>query len=249
MTVLLDRLDRPELRDWYAAAAAEYGWSRNVLEHQIMSRLHTRVGAAPSNFARTLPPSDSDLAQSLTRDPYVFDHLGLTRPVSERRLEQALMDKLQATLTAFGHGMAFVGRQLRFPVGEEEFVIDLLLFHLTQLRYVVVELKVAPFQAGFVGQLGAYVAMVDDLVRDDAVHASTVGILLVAGRNEQIVRYALSSSATPLAAADYTYDSLPPDARAALPDSAQLRSLLDESVHDLTAADGLVDDLPDLSEG
>jgi predicted nuclease of restriction endonuclease-like (RecB) superfamily len=248
VTTLITRLDDQQLRTWYAAQAVQHHWSRNVLEHQIMNRLHTRVGAASSNFAHTLPPPDSDLAQSLTRDPYVFDHLGLTAPVSERRLEQALMDKLQATLTAFGHGMAFVGRQLRFTVGEEELVVDLLLFHLTQLRYVVVELKVAAFQPGFVGQLGTYVAMVDDLVRDATIHAPTVGILLVAGRNEQIVRYALSGSATPLAVADYTYDSLPPEARAALPDSTQLRSLLDETVQEITEAGGLVDALPDLSD-
>jgi hypothetical protein len=90
--------------------------------------------------------------------------------------------------------------------------------------------------------------MVDDLVRDATIHAPTVGILLVAGRNEQIVRYALSGSATPLAVADYTYDSLPPEARAALPDSTQLRSLLDETVQEITEAGGLVDALPDLSD-
>lgn len=158
------------------------------------------------------------------------------------------MDKLQASLTAFGHGMAFVGRQLRFNVGQEELVVDLLLFSVTQLRYVVVELKVAAFESGFVGQLGTYVAMIDDRVRDDAIHAPTVGILLVAGRDEQVVRYALSSSANPLAVADYTYDSLPPEARAALPDSAQLRSLLDQTVQEITESDGLVDDLPDLPD-
>jgi len=247
VTTLVTRVQDPELRTWYAGMAVGDHWSRNVLEHQITSRLHARIGAAPSNFAHTLPPPDSDLAQSLTRDPYVFDHLGLTGPVSERRLEQGLMDKLQATLTAFGHGMAFVGRQLRFPVGDDEMVLDLLLFHLTQLRYVVVELKVGHFQAGYIGQLGTYVAMVDDLVRDDTLHAPTVGILLVAGRNQQIVRYALSGSPTPLAVADYTYDNLPPETRAALPDSAQLRALLDQTVHELTTDDGLIEDLPDPS--
>ncbi len=245
VTTLVTRVQDPELRTWYAGMAVGDHWSRNVLEHQITSRLHARIGAAPSNFAHTLPPPDSDLAQSLTRDPYVFDHLGLTGPVSERRLEQGLMDKLQATLTAFGHGMAFVGRQLRFPVGDDEMVLDLLLFHLTQLRYVVVELKVGHFQAGYIGQLGTYVAMVDDLVRDHTLHAPTVGILLVAGRNQQIVRYALSGSPTPLAVADYTYDNLPPETRAALPDSAQLRALLDQTVHELTTDDGLIEDLPD----
>ncbi|WP_328296160.1 PDDEXK nuclease domain-containing protein [Kineococcus sp. NBC_00420] len=246
VTTLITQLDDQQLRTWYATHAVQQHWSRNVLQHQIMSRLHTRIGAAPSNFAVTLPPPDSDLAQALTRDPYVFDHLALTGPVSEKRLEQALMDKLQATLTAFGHGMAFVGRQVRFTLGNgaesEELIVDLLLFHLTQLRYVVVELKVTPFQAGMVGQLGTYVAMVDDLVRDNTIHAPTIGILLVAGRSEQIVRYALSSTATPLAVADYTYETLPPEARAALPDSAQLQALLDETVQQITEADGLIDD-------
>ena len=248
VTTLITRLDDPQLRTWYATHAVAQRWSRNVLQHQITSRLHTRIGAAPSNLSATLPPPDSDLAQALTRDPYVFDHLALTGPVSEKRLEQALMDKLQTTLTAFGHGMAFVGRQVRFTLGDgvdsEELIVDLLLFHLTQLRYVVVELKVTPFQAGMVGQLGTYVAMVDDLVRDETIHAPTIGILLVAGRSEQIVRYALSSSATPMAVADYTYDTLPPEARAALPDSTQLQALLNQTVQEITDADGLTDNRP-----
>lgn len=235
VTTLVTKLDDPELRTWYGGQSAQQNWSRNVLEHQISSALHRRIGAAPSNFASTLPAPDSDLAQELTRDPYVFDHLGLTGPVSERRLEQALMDKLQQTLTAFGHGMAFVGRQLRFDVDGDELVVDLLLFHLTQLRYVVVELKVGRFEPGHIGQLGTYVAMINDLVRDDTLHAPTIGILLVAGRNEKFVRYALSGSPTPLAVADYTYEALPADARAALPDSAQLEALLDQTVQELEA--------------
>lgn len=234
VTTLVTKLDDPQLRTWYAAQAAQQNWSGNVLDHQITSALHRRLGAAPSNFAATLPAPDSDLAQALTRDPYVFDHLGLTAPVSERRLEQALMDKLQQTLTAFGHGMAFVGRQLRFDVDGDELVVDLLLFHLTQLRYVVVELKVGRFEPGHIGQLGTYVAIIDDLVRDDTVHAPTIGILLVAGRNERFVRYALSGNPSPMAVADFTYEALPPDARAALPDTAELQALLDQTVQELT---------------
>jgi predicted nuclease of restriction endonuclease-like (RecB) superfamily len=237
VTTLLDRTDDPLLRDWYAAQAVEHGWSRAVLEHQITSRLHQRLGAAPCNFAATLPAPDSDLAQALTRDPYVFDHLGLTGRVIERRLEQALIDKLQDSLTRFGTGMAFVGRQVRFTVGRTELIVDLLLFSLKQLRYVVVELKVGEFDPGHFGQLSTYVAMVDDLVRDDTVHNPTVGILLVAGRDEQVVRYALSGHHTPLAVADYTYESLPPEARAAIPDSAELRAMLAETVHEVAADD------------
>ena len=91
MMVLLDKLSRRRERDWYALAAGEYGWSRDVLAHQVQTRLHERVGSAPSNVTAALPQPDSELAQQLIRDPYVFDHLALSGPVAERDLEQALI--------------------------------------------------------------------------------------------------------------------------------------------------------------
>jgi len=227
VTTLLDRLDTRQDRDWYAAEAAGQGWSRAVLEYQIGTGLLGRVGAAPSNFADQLPPADSDLAQQLVRDPYVFDHLSLSRPVVERDLEQALMDRLQATLMEFGRGMAFVGRQVRFDLDGDELVVDLLLFHVEQLRYIVVELKVNRLTGGDVGQLGTYVAMVDDRLRRPGVHAPTLGLLLVAGRNEQLVRYALTASSAPVAVADWS--SLPADARAVLPPADRIAAALDTS--------------------
>ncbi len=227
--VLLDKLEGTGERGWYAAHAVEHGWSRAVLEHQIAGRLHQRIGAAPSNFTDHLPPADSNLAQELVRDPYVFDHLALSERVSERDLEQALMDRLQATLLEFGHGMAFVGRQVRFDVDGDELVIDLLLFHVEQLRYLVVELKVGRFEPAHLGQLGTYVAVVEDRLRRPASHAPTLGLLLVAGRNEHLVRYALSASTAPMAVADYTYEALPAEARAALPSLEELAAALDPS--------------------
>jgi predicted nuclease of restriction endonuclease-like (RecB) superfamily len=152
LTTPLDRVDSAEERTWYAAQAATHGWSRAVLEHQIAAGLRHRIGAAPSNFTDQLPPGDSDLARDLLRDPYIFDHLTVTGPVAEHDLEQALMDRLQATLLEFGHGMAFVGRQVRFDVDGDELVVDLLLFHVEQLRYVVVELKIDRFEPAHIGQ-------------------------------------------------------------------------------------------------
>ena len=163
----------------------------------------------------------------MLRDPYVFDHLQLTDRASERQLEQALMDRLQDTLLALGHGLAFVGRQVRFDVDGDELVIDLLLFHVEQLRYVVIELKIGRFQPGYVGQLGTYVALVDDRLRRADRHAPTVGILLCTSRNEQVVRYALSASTAPMAVAGYTYDTLPADEQAALPTAAELAAALE----------------------
>ncbi|MFJ2521340.1 YhcG family protein [Cellulosimicrobium cellulans] len=226
VTVLLARLDDTAERDWYAAQAAEHGWSRAVLENQIASNVHQRIGAAPSNFVEHLVPADSELAQQLVRDPYVFDHLGLSGRIQEREFEQGLMDRLQETLLEFGHGMAFVGRQVRFTVDGDDLVVDLLLFHVEQLRYIVVELKIGQFEPGYVGQLGTYVALVDDRLRKADRHSPTVGILLVAGRNESIVRYALAGASAPLAVANYTYDSLPPDEQAALPRADELTAIL-----------------------
>lgn len=232
VTTLLDRLTSSDERAWYAEKSAEHGWSRAVLEHQIATRLHQRIGAAPTNFADHLPAPDSDLARELVKDPYVFDHLGLTERVDERTLEQAMMDRLQETLLEFGHGMAFVGRQVRFDVNGDELVIDLLLFHIDQLRYVVIELKVGRFQPGYVGQLGTYVALVDDRLRRTGTHSPTVGILLCAERNERIVRYALASASAPMAVANYTYDTLPTNERATLPTAEELQAAIAVTLDD-----------------
>lgn len=119
VTVLMGRLKSRDDRDWYAARAAEEGWSRGVLEHQIKVNLRSAIGAAPSNFPQALEAPDSDLAQQLVKDPYVFEHLGLVKPINERNVEQALMDRLQDTMLEFGRGMAFVGRQVRLTVPDD----------------------------------------------------------------------------------------------------------------------------------
>jgi len=226
VTVLLDKLKQPGEREFYAAAAVEYGWSRNVLLHQIMNRLHTRAGAAPSNFTAQLPAADSELAQQLTRDPYVLDFLDLTAPAAERDLEAALVARLQAFLLELGHGFAFIGRQYHFTVDGDDFYLDLLFFNWAQSRFVVVELKVGGFRPDYLGQLGFYVAWVDGNLRDRDRHAPTIGILLCAGRNDNVVRYSLAGASAPLAVADYTYDTLPERERELLPTAAQLQTVV-----------------------
>ncbi|GAA3514355.1 PDDEXK nuclease domain-containing protein [Georgenia daeguensis] len=220
--VLLDKVDNRVELDWYAAAAAEHGWSRNILLNQIMNRLHTRVGAAPSNFTTHLPAADSELAQQLTRDPYVLDFLDLTGPAAERDLETALMTRLQDFLLELGHGFAFVGRQYHFAVDGDDFYIDLLFFNWAQSRFVVVELKIGRFAPEHLGQLGFYVSWVDANLRDLDRHSPTVGILLCAGRNDNVVRYSLAGTTAPVAVADYTYDTLPASVREAVPTDREL---------------------------
>lgn len=219
ITELLDKLDDPDLRDWYAAKDVAHGWSRPVLAHQITTRLHEREAAAPTNFAGTLEQPDSELAQQITRDPYALDFLAIDGDATERELEERMVGRIADTLRELGPGFAFVGRQVHFDVDGDDFYVDLLFFHIIQLRYVVIELKTTKFDPRDAGQLGFYVALVDDKLRLPGKHEPTVGILVVASKNNAVVRYALASTTQPVAVSRY---ELSPEAQAALPDEATL---------------------------
>lgn len=159
--MLLDKLLDPELRDWYAGQTLTHGWTGATLEHPIKTTAHLRFGGAPTNFDRILDPGASELAQQITKDPYVFDFLRIEPGHAERELEQALVERAIKTLGELGSGFSFVGRQVPFDVDGDEFFVDLLFFHLEQLRYVVVELKAGKFKSEYAGQLGSYVELVE----------------------------------------------------------------------------------------
>ncbi|MGN5239338.1 PDDEXK nuclease domain-containing protein [Rhodococcus sp. SJ-3] len=211
---LLDKLDDQDLREWYAAQDADHGWSRSVLAHQITTRLHGRQGAAPSNFGAALEQRDSELAQQLTKDPFTLEFLAIDSDASERELEDRLVVRIIDTLRELGRGFAFVGRQVHFDVDGDDFYVDLLFFHVEQLRYVVIELNTTKFDPRDAGQLGFYVALVEDRLRIRDTHQPTVGMLLVAEKNDTVVRYALAGTQQPVAVSRY---DLTASAQAALP--------------------------------
>ncbi|HSU33576.1 MAG TPA: PDDEXK nuclease domain-containing protein [Bryobacteraceae bacterium] len=153
--VLLDKLQRQEDRIWYARAAVQHGWSRNILVHQIETALHKRARAAVTNFERTLPPPQSDLAQQITKDPYTFDFLMLAENAHERSLEQGLLRHLRDFLLELGVGFAFVASQYRLDVGGSDFFIDLLFYHLKLRCFVVIDLKTKAFEPEFVGKMNS----------------------------------------------------------------------------------------------
>ncbi|WP_142060024.1 YhcG family protein [Pseudarthrobacter sp. B4EP4b] len=223
---ILDKASSTEERNWYAAAAVRYGWSRNVLLNMMMNRSMERTGAAPSNFTQHLAAPDSELAQQMAKDPYNFEFLGLSGEVAERDLENALTGKITDTLQELGPGFSFVGRQVHFDVDGDDYYVDLLFFHVEQLRYVVVELKTGKFQPEFAGKLNFYVALVDDVLRRD-FHNETVGILICGTKNDRSVRYSLGRSRSPMAVAAYTYDKLPAAEQRALPNEGHLVAALE----------------------
>lgn len=227
---LLNKINDHELRRWYASKAVQNGWSVAALEHQILTGLHTRTGAAPNNLEARLPGEGSDLARAVAKDPLVLDFLGLTEEAQEQAMEEAMTLRMAQTLAEFGSGFAFVGRQYHLDVDGDDFFIDLLLYHVPSDRYVVVELKAGKFKPEHLGQLNFYVAAVNDMLRLPR-QAATVGILVCGSRNERTVRYALDGSAQPLTVTSYTYEALPADEQATLPSPAAITAALE---HDPT---------------
>lgn len=216
---LLQKVKDAEARLFYARATIQHGWSRSILELQIDSRAYERRGKAVSNFAATLPPPDSDMAAQVFKDPYLFDFVGTADPRREREVEQALIEHIQRFLLELGTGFAFVGRQVALEVGDQDFKIDLLFYHLKLRCYVVIELKAVPFKPEFVGQLNLYLSAVDDLLRhpDDK---PTIGLLLCRSKKRLIVEYALRGLHKPIGVADWEtqlVETLPEDLRSSLP--------------------------------
>ncbi|WP_158908593.1 PDDEXK nuclease domain-containing protein [Rectinema subterraneum] len=236
---LLDKLDVPEVRLWYARKAHEEGWSRNILVLQIERCLHERLGKAITNFPATLPPADSDMAAQVFKDPYLFDFLGTDDPRRERELEQSLIDHIQRFLLELGAGFAFVGRQVLLEVGDRDFYVDLLFYHLKLRCFVVVELKAGPFDPAYVGQMNLYLSAVDDLLRhpDDK---PTIGLLLCKGKDRLVVEYALRDVAKPIGIAEWEtrlMATLPEELKRSLPTVEELEAEL-ENVANKTQEEG-----------
>ena len=158
---IFQKIKDAETRLWYAQQTIEHGWSRNVLVHQIESRLYERQGKAITNFERALPSPQSDLAQQLLKDPYTFDFLTLHDSAVERDLERGLLDHIRDFLLELGQGFAFVGSQVHFVVSDEDYYVDLLFYHVKLHCYVVIDLKMGKLQPGFTGKMNFYLATVD----------------------------------------------------------------------------------------
>jgi predicted nuclease of restriction endonuclease-like (RecB) superfamily len=219
--------DRPT-REWYIKKTIANGWSRSILEMQIESQAHRRVGAAQTNFDRTLPAAQSDLARDIIKDPYAFDFLGITDTSNERAIEKALVARLRDFLIELGVGFAFVGSQYRIEVEGDESFIDLLFYHLKLHCYVVIELKNTDFKPEYTGQLNYYLAAVDDLVRDPAQDGPTIGLILCKSKKHTKVSYALRGIATPMGVSTYrTSPELPKELEGVLPSIEALTAELD----------------------
>ena len=220
--VLLTRLKDPQQRLAYAQSAITHGWSRNVLNIHIETRLLERSGKAVTNFDASLPKPQSDLARESLKDPYRFDFLGISGEAGEREIENALVKHVTEFLLELGAGFAFVGKQVLLNVGGDEFFIDLLFYHLKLRCYVVIELKGGKFKPEHLGQLGFYLTAVDAQIKHPQ-DSPTIGLLLCKNKNKVVAEYALRDNTQPIGVAEYQLvESLPPELLTSLPSIEQI---------------------------
>ncbi len=210
---------------FYVHNTIKHGISRSVLIHQIESNLYERNKKAINNFDLTLPPTNSDLAKEITKDPYIFDFLSLSEDYKEKELENALIDNIKDFLLELGSGFAFVGKQYKLQVGDSEFRIDLLFYHIKLHCYVVIELKNAEFKPEFAGKLNFYVSAIDGELKSETDNP-TIGILICKSKDDLVVEYALKDINKSIGVSEYKMTKeLPKELRNSLPTLEDFKKL------------------------
>jgi len=219
---------------WYMKQSVEMGWSSNVLKIQIETNLYNRQisNNKVNNFTATLPAPQSDLANYLLKDPYIFDLAGTKEKADERDIEEQLVKHVTRYLLEMGNGFAFVARQKHFQIGNSDFFADLILYSIPLHAYIVVELKATPFKPEYAGQLNFYINVVDDKLRGENDN-KTIGLLLCKGKDEVVAQYALTGYDQPIGISDYQLSkAIPENLKSALPSveevEEELASFLDK---------------------
>ena len=201
-TTILDKIKEPEIRAFYIQKTVENGWSRDVMVHQIESKLHQRQGTLTNNFKNTMPAYESELTQQLFKDPYNLDFIMLGEKAKERDLEEALLNHITNFLLELGEGFAFMGRQKKFEIGGREFFIDLLFYHTKTHRHIIVELKIGDFEPEFVSKMNLYLGLVDDYLKGEHDEPS-IGLILCKTNNKIVAEYALRDTSKPIGISEY----------------------------------------------
>ncbi len=211
---------------FYVRKTVENGWSRNVLAIEIEGDLYSRQGKAVTNFALTMPEPDSDLAQQLTKDPYIFEVQGLAEKYRETELTEAMCNNIVKLLNSMGKGFAFVGREYVVEMQEKEYRIDLLFYCIPLHRYFAVEVKTDEFEPSYLGQLQGYVAACD-MVLNTPQENPAIGLLVCRGKNAPLAKYLLGKIDMPIGVSDYELlRKVPDDFKSQLPTIEEIEAEL-----------------------
>ena len=223
---IIDKCKNVDEALFFVNEVKENNWSRDVLLNFLDTNLYKREGKAITNFNEQLPEEDSDLAKQILKDPYNFDFLSIREQYDEKELKDALIDNIQEFILELGNGFAFVGREKRLLVGQTELYIDLLFYNIKIHAYVVIEVKNRKFKPEDVGQLGAYVASVNHLLKGDKDN-DTIGLLICKNKDEVVVKYSLENYNIPVGVSSFELEKfIPEDFKGSLPTIEELENEL-----------------------
>lgn len=215
---------------FYCNETIRNAWSRDVLESQIDNQLVNRSGSASHNFKETLPEKQSQLAANTLKDPYNFDFLGLHDDALEREIEKELTINITDFLLELGKGFAFVGKQYKIEVSENDYFIDLLFYHLELRAYIVVELKAGNFKPEYTGKLNFYLSAVDSQIKKPSDNPS-IGILLCKKKDKIEAEYALRDISKPMGISEYKLtEAIPENIKTQLPSIEEIEFELNEKI-------------------
>ena len=226
--ILIDKIKDKKIREWYIKKCICEGWSKNVLIYQIDTNLYKRQedNTKHNNFEITLN-KNSELASNIMKDPYVFDFIELSDNFKEKELENKLLEKLKKLLLEFGKGFSFIGNQYKITVGNKDFYIDLLFYHIKLKCYIAVELKIDEFIPEYGSKIGFYLQALDEQVKDISDNPS-IGLILCHNKDNKIVDYTLKYINKPVGVSSYMImDELPSNYIENLPDSKYVINYLD----------------------
>ena len=225
--IILQRCKDPLEREFYIPMTRKFGWSKNVLIHQIENQSYEKTLLGQTNFDKALTPDQRTQAKLAVKDEYTFDFLEMGEEHSERELERALIARIENFIRAMGGLFAFVGSQFHLAVDDKEYFIDLLLYHRRLKCLVAIELKIGEFQPEFVGKMQFYLAALDRQVREEGENPS-IGIILCKEKNRTVVEYALHDARKPIGVATYRMvKRLPRELKGQLPSPTEIAKLLE----------------------
>jgi len=226
---LIQKVTNRDIREWYIAKTIEKGWSHSVMVHQIESDLYRRTDKEKiTNFPKTLPSPHSELVEKTLKDPYIFDFLILREKANEKDIEEQLVKHITKFLLELGAGFAFVGRQYKIKVGNKEYYIDLLFYHLKLKCYFVIELKSVAFKPEFAGKLNFYLSAVDDMIKSDSDNP-TIGLILCKTKDKIEAEYSLRDIHKPIGISEYEITkNIPNELKSTLPTIEEIEEQLED---------------------
>jgi predicted nuclease of restriction endonuclease-like (RecB) superfamily len=226
--LLIEKIKNIDTRYWYMQQTIENGWSREVLGAMIKSNSFERKGSLTNNFELRLPNLQSELVKQTLKDPYIFDFLTIAEQFTERELETELVKHIQKFLQELGTGFAFVGRQYHLEVGDQDFNIDLLFYHLKMRCFVVIDLKKGDFKPEHAGKMNFYCSVIDDVLKHKT-DEPTIGLILCENKNKIIAEYALKNNSQPIGVSEYEFTkALPDNLKSSLPSIEEIENELNK---------------------